>query len=146
VLTWSAYDQFKFTAYGKIAETETATYDPATGTVSALTVTNTNHDMFCPGISMVASGDIVVTGGNNAEKTSIYSPAQSAWLPGPNMNTPRGYQSSTLLSTGEVCLGRTVTLLVLLLLLLQYVYARHPASCVRDVSASFRQFPPDFGV
>jgi galactose oxidase len=113
VLTWSANDQFTFG--GSIPETETATFNPATGTVTAKTVTNTNHDMFCPGISMLASGEIVVTGGNNAEKTSIYSPSQSAWMPGPNMNIPRGYQASTLLSTGEVCLSCAVTLLVCVL-------------------------------
>jgi galactose oxidase len=58
--------------------------------------------MFCPGISMQGNGDIVVTGGDNAEKTSIFRVSQNAWFPGPNMNIPRGYQSSVTLSTGEV--------------------------------------------
>jgi hypothetical protein len=100
VLTWSANDQFSFG--GGIPETETATFNPSTGAVSAKTITNTNHDMFCPGISMLGTGEIVVTGGNNAEKTSIYVPARGAWVPGPNMKIPRGYQASTLLSTGAV--------------------------------------------
>lgn len=84
------------------AQTQTATLNPNNNQVSQMLVTNTNHDMFCPGISMLGSGDIVVTGGDNAEKTSIYSPAKGAWLPGPDMNVKRGYQASATLSSGDV--------------------------------------------
>jgi galactose oxidase len=66
-----------------------------------MTVTNTNHNMFCPGISMLGSGAIVVTGGSTAEKTSIYTPGQG-WLAGPDLNIPRGYQGQTTLSNGKV--------------------------------------------
>jgi hypothetical protein len=86
-----------------LKQTITATVNPANGLVTSTTVTNTNHDMFCPGISMLGNGDIVVTGGDVAEKTSIYSAKEDAWVPGPDMNIPRGYQSSVTLSNGEVC-------------------------------------------
>ena len=100
VLTWSAYALDRFAA-NRLARTQTATLDVASGTVSQATVSNTNHDMFCPGISMTGDGSVVVTGGDTSEKTSVYVQGQG-WVPGPNMNIPRGYQSSTTLSNGQV--------------------------------------------
>jgi galactose oxidase len=35
-------------------------------------VTNTQHDMFCPGFSTDEDATIVVTGGADADQTSIY--------------------------------------------------------------------------
>ena len=57
VLTWSAFspDDY-FTAggaAGDTAYTRTATFTPGSEAVSQMTVTKTNHDMFCPGISML---------------------------------------------------------------------------------------------
>ena len=104
VLTWSAYARDNFAA-GRSAQTVTATLNVATGAVSEAIVTNTNHDMFCPGISMTGSGSIVVTGGDTSEKTSIWrqdSIGSGGWVPGPNMNIPRGYQASCTLSDGTV--------------------------------------------
>lgn len=70
VLVWSAWNADK---YGDgNGQTVTATYNILTGIVSQSTVTNTQHDMFCPGISLSTSGLVVVSGGHNAEKTSIY--------------------------------------------------------------------------
>lgn len=70
VLVWSAWNADK---YGDgNGRTVTAIFTPSTGLVTQSIVTNTQHDMFCPGISLSASGLIVVAGGNNAEKTSIY--------------------------------------------------------------------------
>ncbi|WP_328473592.1 discoidin domain-containing protein [Actinoplanes sp. NBC_00393] len=100
ILTWSAFRPDAFS--GGTGQTLTATYDPATGVVTQRTVTETGHDMFCPGISTLPDGRILVTGGNNSEKTSIYDPATDAWTAGPNMKTPRGYQSSTTLGDGRV--------------------------------------------
>jgi galactose oxidase len=107
VLTWSAFSPTNFGGNTGAAKTVTGTYDPASGAVSSATVTVTNHDMFCPGITMLGSGDIVVTGGSNAEKTSIFDVLTNKWRPGPNMIKPRGYQASALLSTGEVRCGTT---------------------------------------
>ena len=61
VLTWSAYGEDRF-GVGDVAQTITATLDAGSGEVSRAVVTSTNHDMFCPGISMLGNGDIVVTG------------------------------------------------------------------------------------
>lgn len=101
VLTWSAYAANDFTN-GPGGKTVTATYDPATGTVSQRIVTNTQHDMFCPGLALDANGRPVVTGGNNAPKTSIYDPSADAWISGANMQISRGYQAMATLSDGRI--------------------------------------------
>jgi galactose oxidase len=100
LLTWSAYAPNAFS--GGRGKTVTATYDPATGVVTQRTVTETGHDMFCPGISALPDGRVVVTGGNDSGKTSIYNPATDAWATGPTMTTARGYQASATLSDGRV--------------------------------------------
>lgn len=101
VLTWSSYaaSTFQGASGGK---TVTATYDPASGTVSQRTVTNTAHDMFCPGLALDANGRPVVTGGNDAPKTSIYDPVADAWTSGANMKISRGYQAMATLSDGRI--------------------------------------------
>jgi galactose oxidase len=101
VLTWSAWLPNDFNGSSG-AKTVTATYDPATGVVTQREVSNTQHDMFCPGISTLPDGRVIVTGGNASEKTSIYNPANDSWSRGPNMKLPRGYQSSTTLGDGRV--------------------------------------------
>jgi galactose oxidase len=100
ILTWSAFQPDDYV--GGYGQTVTATYDPATGVVTQRTVTDTDHDMFCPGISTLPDGRILVTGGNDNKKTSIYDPKTDAWTAGPDMTTARGYQASTTLSDGRV--------------------------------------------
>jgi galactose oxidase len=68
VLIWSAFA--KDTFGGARGFTQTGIYDPAPGESSQLNVSNTQHDMFCPGISLDFNGRVIVTGGSNAEKTS----------------------------------------------------------------------------
>lgn len=58
--------------------------------------------MFCPGISLDGNGQLVVTGGNNAERTSVFDPVKQVWTPGSDMQIARGYQSSATTSTGKV--------------------------------------------
>ena len=99
VVAWSANAAGSF---GGTGLTQTATYDPATGNVTKRTVTNTAHDMFCPGISMDFNGRITVTGGDDAAKTSIYDSLASNWLPAANMQLARGYQSSATVSDGRI--------------------------------------------
>lgn len=101
VLVWSSFAQSTFSG-GNGGITLTATYDPATQIVSQRNVSNVGHDMFCPGLSLDANGSPVVTGGNDAYKTSIYDPTPDAWVPGPNMQIPRGYQAQATLSDGRI--------------------------------------------
>ncbi|KAH8175232.1 f5/8 type C domain-containing protein [Sarocladium implicatum] len=101
VVAWSAWRYDEFSGGGK-GYTLTSTWDPATNVISQRTIQNTKHDMFCPGISMDQNGQMVVTGGNDAARTSIYDPATQSWLSGPNMKIARGYQSSVTLSDGRI--------------------------------------------
>ncbi|KAL8912610.1 MAG: hypothetical protein Q9171_002412 [Xanthocarpia ochracea] len=72
------------------------------GIVTQSIVTNTGHDMFCPGISLTKSGLIVVAGGTNSDKTSIYHPDTRTWSSGAQLILPRGYKSQATLSNGGV--------------------------------------------
>lgn len=102
LLVWSSYSPSAFNGPLRGGKTVTATYDPKSGAVSQRIVTNTGHDMFCPGISVDGSGRVVVTGGNDAPQTSIYDPAKDAWITGAQMNVGRGYQSQATLSDGRI--------------------------------------------
>ncbi|KAL8668441.1 MAG: hypothetical protein Q9168_006929 [Polycauliona sp. 1 TL-2023] len=100
LLVWSAWNADSFNnGNGK---TVTATFNPSSGIVTQSIVTVTNHDMFCPSISLTAKGLIVVAGGTNSEKTSIYNPDTRSWSSGGNLVIPRGYNSAVALSNGGV--------------------------------------------
>ncbi|WP_327676884.1 discoidin domain-containing protein [Streptomyces sp. NBC_00467] len=99
MLAWSAYGIDRFG--GSNGYTQTAIMDLATGRVTQRRVDNTGHDMFCPGIAVLKDGRVLVTGGSNAERVSIYDPATDAWASTSDMNIARGYQAMTLLSTGD---------------------------------------------
>lgn len=58
--------------------------------------------MFCPGISALQDGRIVITGGSDAEKVSIYDPLTNQFTRGPDMRIARGYQTSATLSDGRI--------------------------------------------
>jgi len=100
ILAWSAYAPMSFG--GNNGRTMTALYDPSDNTVSERTVSETGHDMFCPGTTQLADGRFMVTGGSSAGRTSIYEPFSSIWQQAPDMNKPRAYHSSTILEDGGV--------------------------------------------
>lgn len=98
VLAWSSY---RPKAYGGTGQTVTATYYPSNASVTEATITNTEHDMFCPGLSIDFEGRIFVTGGDDASKTSMHEPGPNDWISGAEMNIARGYQATTTLSDGR---------------------------------------------
>jgi galactose oxidase len=100
VLFWSAYERLAFG--GDNGRTYTVVYNPATGAASETLVSNTGHDMFCPGTANLADGRIHVTGGSSSAKTSIYNPATGTWSASSAMGIARGYQGNATLSTGDV--------------------------------------------
>ncbi len=100
VLLWSAEERFSFGAI--VGRTYTATFDPATGTSTERTVTETGHNMFCPGTTNLADGRLLVNGGISAANTSIYDPVANTWTTGAAMNIARGYNANTILAHGEV--------------------------------------------
>ncbi|KAL2065154.1 hypothetical protein VTL71DRAFT_4295 [Oculimacula yallundae] len=82
--------------------TQFADYNFKSGAVSQRSVANTHHDMFCPGISSLEDGKILISGGSDAEAVSLYDPATNAFTKGPDMKVPRGYQTSVTTSEGKV--------------------------------------------
>ncbi|KAI0134177.1 bleached galactose oxidase [Xylariales sp. AK1849] len=100
VVFWSAFRPDLFS--GGTGLTQTSLWTPGSQTVSEVTVTNTQHDMFCPGISTDTNGKVVVTGGNDAKKTSNYNPETGAWETGAQMALGRGYQSQTTIADGRI--------------------------------------------
>ncbi|KAJ5248553.1 galactose oxidase precursor [Penicillium chermesinum] len=99
IILWSAWSDDRFFA-SPGGKTFTATWDPSRGQILQTNVTNTHHDMFCPGISMDVDGNIVVSGGADSQRTSVYD--GSEWVAGGDMNLHRGYHSSTTLSDGRI--------------------------------------------
>ncbi|KAI8948912.1 hypothetical protein F4801DRAFT_580950 [Xylaria longipes] len=100
VIFWSAYRPDLYD--GGTQQTLTAMWTPSSQTVSERDVTETHHDMFCPGISLDSNGRIIVTGGNDSQNTSTYDPADSGWVSAAEMNIARGYQSSVTIGDGRV--------------------------------------------
>ena len=81
LVTWSSkyHDDFDMND----GYTFTQIFDPTIGEhggVLPRKVTETFHDMFCPGINNLADGRILVTGGSSDEKTSIYDPKTEEYL------------------------------------------------------------------
>jgi galactose oxidase len=100
LMAWSSYSATTFG--GTNGYTQTSILNLGTGAVTRTAVANTAHDMFCPGTSMLPDGRIMVSGGSNSTKTSLYDPAANTWTRGPAMTMGRGYQSNVTTSTGEV--------------------------------------------
>ena len=102
LIVWSADSVNDFDASDEDQYTQTAILNLATGAVSSATVSNTAHDMFCPGASILPNGEVIVTGGIGNTDTSIYNPTTNTWRAGPQMNIGRGYQGQTTLPDGQV--------------------------------------------
>lgn len=100
ILTWSAYQPLGYG--GDHGLTKTAIFTPATQKSTQATVSNTGHDMFCPGTAQLADGRVLVNGGSSSAKTSIFDPGPGVWTTASQMSIPRGYEGDTLLPSGEV--------------------------------------------
>ncbi|KAJ2973974.1 hypothetical protein NQ176_g6295 [Zarea fungicola] len=102
ITIWSAYAYNNYIQDGTIYRVFTSIWDPATNDVEPKIVDNTEHDMFCPGISIDGFGQVIVTGGNSKYKSTIYDFPSQSWNPAADMIVPRGYQSSATTSEGKV--------------------------------------------
>ncbi|KAK2056643.1 galactose oxidase [Colletotrichum caudatum] len=98
VLLWAADNPGVF---GNQNQTVSAIYNPQTGIVSSKIVSETGHNMFCPGLSIDASGDVVVTGGSTSNHASIYRSASRRWEAMEGMTIGRGYHAQATLSDGK---------------------------------------------
>lgn len=116
ILIWSSWDKDVFT-YGSgqtsssngVQQTQTQIYDPADGSVTGLiTVTNTGHDMFCPGTAFLEDGRLLVSGGGGGgvgpfvTNTSIYDFRSDQWYGDAHMAYERWYNTSVTLADGDV--------------------------------------------
>ncbi len=65
------------------------------------------------GVSAMADGRIVVTGGNTDSATSLFSPSSMTWSKGPRMNIARGYQvlMDTILTPSLTTRGHSILML-----------------------------------
>ena len=100
VLLWSSSD--RFTDGAPSGKTYTTLFDPLTQTASETLVSDTGHDMFCTGTTNLPDGRILVNGGKDSGKTSLYDPATHSWSTGATMVIPRGYNANTLTQDGSV--------------------------------------------
>ncbi|CAF1181198.1 unnamed protein product, partial [Adineta steineri] len=97
---WSSYSPYDYVGGGD--ETVTAIYNQITQLVSETIITDTDHDMFCPGTSISFNGSLYVTGGNSGQQTSMYNPTQSNWFAMGQMIYQRGYQAQATLYDGRI--------------------------------------------
>ena len=102
VLTWSAYAPDNYGDENAWGQTYSAIFDPATQSSQQRVVTETQHDMFCPGTTVLEDGKILINGGSSSQKTTFYDSSKNAWTTGPLMNIARGYQGNTILADGSV--------------------------------------------
>ncbi|CAH0384248.1 unnamed protein product [Bemisia tabaci] len=101
VIAWASWTSHQFTN-GPGGKTLTSVVDMEKMTVTERMVNETDHDMFCPGIATGPRGEMVVVGGNNAKKTSIYKMEDDTWSPAPDMTISRGYPASATCSDGRI--------------------------------------------
>ncbi|KAF2828054.1 galactose oxidase-like protein precursor [Ophiobolus disseminans] len=100
LLVFSSWGSDSFGGEG--GRTQFADYNFNSGAVSSRTVSNTQHDMFCPAMSSLQDGRLLIQGGSDAAKTSFYDPRTNAFTSGPNMKMARGYQVSVTLSNNNI--------------------------------------------
>lgn len=100
ILAWSAKDRYSFG--GDDGKTYTSIFNVSNNTFNTKLIENTGHDMFCPGIANIGSGEVVITGGSSSAKTTIYNPANNTFRAATEMNTPRGYHAMCTLDDGRV--------------------------------------------
>ena len=100
LLIFAAVGDMRFDFPGVV--TRVTILDLATGLVSHPSSINTNHQMFCSGLAMLADGRVLINGGSSDGATTIYDPATNTWIKGPLMKIPRAYQGTVLLSNGKV--------------------------------------------
>ncbi|KAL8776889.1 MAG: hypothetical protein Q9213_008091 [Squamulea squamosa] len=102
VISFSSYAHDRFGQGITDHTTLTATWDPTIYTVSQRHVQKTSHDMFCPGMAFDVNGRMIISGGETADKVSIYDPSKDAWTSVAPMEIARGYQGSITCANGKI--------------------------------------------
>ena len=102
VISFSSYAHDSFGQGVTDHTTWTATWDPTTEKISQRQVREMNHDMFCPGMAFDVNGRMIISGGESADKVSIYDPITNDWTSAREMKISRGYQGSTICADGHI--------------------------------------------
>lgn len=102
ILIWSARAPTYFGPGPESTATYTSVFDPVEKKATVATAINAGHEMFCEGLSMLADGGVMVSGGNDAGQTSIYDTTMAKWTRSATLNVPRAYNASTTMSDGSV--------------------------------------------
>jgi len=104
VLTWSSNTEFAFEGDigGAPSQTQTSIFDPGTLTSIPRIVTNTLSDMFCPGITNLSDGRIMVNGGSSSGSANVYDWRTDTWYAAAPMSVYRGYNANVMLTDGSV--------------------------------------------
>jgi hypothetical protein len=74
-------------------QTWTTIFNPSTLVSTEALITNTKHQMFCPGTTVLPDGKILVSGGSTSSVVSVYNPLSNTWSLGNPLKIPRGYHS-----------------------------------------------------
>lgn len=102
VISFSSYVHDSFGQGVTDHTTLTATWDPSTQEISHRHVRETHHDMFCPGMAFDVNGRMIISGGESADKVSIYDPTKDDWTSVASMKIARGYQGSVTCANGHI--------------------------------------------
>jgi galactose oxidase len=103
ILTWASWEPDNFGGSGDLPRTFTNMFDPQTLTATSAIVTQTAHDMFCPGTAMLSDGRVLINGGGPVvANTSLYDSLANTWAAGALMNQTRWYNVSVTLPDGRV--------------------------------------------
>ena len=101
IVTWSSWDRFDFR--GNNPRTYTSVFNTETQSVEEFLITNTQHDMFCPGTVMLPDGRIMVNGGGSTVKSvSVYDFKTDTWSRVDDMQMRRWYNTTATLADGRV--------------------------------------------
>nr|MDJ0794805.1 PA14 domain-containing protein [Woeseiaceae bacterium] len=99
VLTWSSTETNAFPSNREF--THSAVFNPADNTF--VDTSSNFHDMFCAGVSMLETGEIVASGGNpDDSRTSVFNPGTLTWEPLAEMFDRRWYASNITLPNNDV--------------------------------------------
>ena len=99
VLLWSGQ---RATHWGGGGSTLTVRWNPTNNDMDQETVRTNSHNMFCPGTTNMADGRLMITGGQDSDKTTFFDAGRNQWTAGRDMNIDRGYQAQTMLANGDV--------------------------------------------
>jgi galactose oxidase len=104
VLLWASWSGTHFAGTGALEQTVTLLVDPNQPAQPIVrTVTNTAHNMFCPGIARLADGRVLVNGGDveHTATSSLYDPLSDSWSAAAPMHQQRWYNSTVTLPDGR---------------------------------------------